>query len=613
MLAQNIRNVAIVAHVDHGKTTLVDSILKQTRVFRDSAMVRDCYLDSNDLERERGITILAKNASVVYRDIKINIIDTPGHSDFGGQVERVLKMADGVLLLVDAAEGPMPQTRFVLEKALALNLKPVVVINKVDKPAARVDEVHEEVFDLFVSLGASNEQLDFPLLLASGRDGWAVRDAADPRESITPVLDAIVESIPAPPRVDGPVQMQVATLDYNDYAGRIGIGRVYRGTLTVGQPLVTIKNNGAVAPATLKQIFIFEGVGRAEQTEVACGDLCAVVGIEDIDIGDTVADAEQPEALPPIAIDEPTLAMAFRVNDSPFCGQECRFSSSRHLRERLFREAERDVALHVEEMGKEAFKVSGRGVLHLSILLETMRREGYELQVSQPHVIVKVIDGQRCEPLEILTIQTPAAYAGRIIELVGQRRGEMTRMEQHGERRFLDFHIPTRGMIGLRTQLTSATAGEAVISHQFLRYAPERPHVPRRTNGVLVSMETGIVTAYALDALQSRGLFFADAGEKVYEGMIVGEHCKEGDLVINLQRGKQLTNMRAAGADRKMKIAPPVRMSLEEALEYVANDERVEVTPQNIRLRKIHLHEHERRRVRRQTDAEAVNNLNETE
>ena len=600
MSFKTIRNVAIVAHVDHGKTTLVDAILKQTRVFRDSAAVRDCYLDSNDLERERGITILSKNASVIYRDTKINIIDTPGHSDFGGQVERVLKMADGVLLLVDAAEGPMPQTRFVLEKALALHLKPVVVINKVDKPAARIDEVHEEVFDLFVALGASNEQLDFPLLLASGRDGWAVREPGDPRDSIMPVLDAVVDAIPAPPQVDGPVQMQVTTLDYSDYAGRIGIGRVYRGTLAVGTPLAVIKRTGSTAPATLKQLFVFEGVGRKEQREVGCGDLCAVVGIEEIDIGDTVTDVEHPEALAPIAIDEPTLAMAFRVNDSPFCGQDCRFSSSRHLRERLFREAERDVALQVEELGKEAFKVSGRGVLHLSILLETMRREGYELQVSQPHVIVKTIDGKRCEPLEILSIQTPAEYAGRIIELVGQRRGEMTRMEQHGERRFLDFHIPTRGMIGLRTQLTSATAGEAVISHQFLRYAPEKPHGPRRTNGVLVGMETGTVTAYALDALQSRGIFFVDAGEKIYEGMIVGEHCKEGDLVVNLQRGKQLTNIRAAGADRKMKIAPPVRMSLEESLEYIANDERVEVTPKHVRLRKIHLHEHERRRIKRQ-------------
>lgn len=598
--AKEIRNVAIIAHVDHGKTTLVDAILKQTSVFRDSAAVRDCYLDSADLERERGITILAKNASVIYRDIKINIIDTPGHSDFGGQVERVLKMADGVLLLVDAAEGPMPQTRFVLEKALALALKPVVVINKVDKPAARIDEVHEEIFDLFIALGASNEQLDFPLLLASGRDGWATREAADPRTSITPLLDAIVEGIPAPARVDGPTQMQVATLDYSDYAGRIGIGRVYRGALTVGGAYVTIKNNGTVFPATVKQLFTFEGVARQEQSAVACGDLCAVVGIEDVDIGDTVADAEHPEALAPITIDEPTLAMAFRVNDSPFCGKECRFSSSRHLRERLFREAERDVALHVEELGKEAFKVSGRGVLHLSILLETMRREGYEMQVSQPHVIVKTVDGQRSEPVEILTIQTTAEHAGRIIELTGQRRGEMTRMEQHGDMRTLDFHIPTRGMIGLRTQLTSATGGEAVISHRFLHYAPEKPHVPRRVNGALVSMETGSVTAYALDALQSRGMFFVGAGDQVYEGMIVGEHCKEGDLVVNLQRGKQLTNMRAAGADRKMKIAPPVRMSLEEALEYVANDERVEVTPKNVRLRKIHLHEHERRRVKRQ-------------
>jgi GTP-binding protein len=596
----DIRNVAIVAHVDHGKTTMVDAILRQIRLFRDPSAMRECFLDSGDLERERGITILAKNISIVYRDTKINIIDTPGHSDFGGQVERVLKMADGVLLLVDAAEGPMPQTRFVLEKALALHLIPIVVINKADKPAARIEEVHEEIFDLFVSLGASNEQLDFPLLLASGRDGWAVRNAGDPRESILPVLDVLLERVPPPPQTAGPVQMQVATLDYSDYCGRIGIGRVYRGTLHAGGPCVVIRNDGSRYASVVKQIFTFEGIERREQRSVAVGDLCAVVGPENLDIGDTVADAEQPEALPPIAVDEPTLSMVFRVNDSPFCGRECKYSSSRHLRERLLREAERDVALRVADIGREAFEVRGRGVLHLSILLETMRREGYEMQVSQPHVILKTVDGRRCEPFEMLTVHAPSAHAGRIIEMTGQRGGEMTRMEQHDDMRFLEFRIATRGMIGLRSKLVSATGGEAVIAHRFLEFGPDRGAVPRRTNGALVSMETGVVTAYALDALQSRGFFFVDSGERVYEGMVVGEHCKEGDLVVNLQKGKQLTNMRAAGSDRKMKIAPPVRMSLEEALEYVAADETVEVTPQSVRLRKVHLSEGDRRRLKRQ-------------
>ncbi len=601
MSGQALRNVAIIAHVDHGKTTLVDAILKQTRVFRDSAQVRECFLDSNELERERGITILAKNASVQYRNVKINIIDTPGHGDFGGQVERVLKMADGALLLVDAAEGPMPQTRFVLQKALATGLAPVVAINKADKPAARPDEVHEEVFDLFVALGASNEQLDFPLLLASGRNGWAVRDPADERVSIAPLLDAIVEHVPAPPRIEGPAQMQVVTLDYNDYAGRIGIGRVYRGTLRAGTPCVVIGNNGNRRAAVVRQLLSFEGVGRAETDRVPCGDLCAAIGLEQVEIGDTIADADVPEALPPILVDEPTLTMEFRVNDSPFGGRSSRFSSSRHLRERLFRETERDVALRVETLGTEAFVVSGRGVLHLAILLETMRREGYEMQVSQPRVIFKTIDGQRCEPIEILSVQTPDTGAGRVIELTGQRGGELTRMEQHGALRFLEFHIPTRGMIGLRTQLVSATGGEAVVSHLFSHYAPERSAGPRRVNGVLVSLAAGAANAYALDALQSRGKFFVDVGEPVYEGMIVGEHCKEGDLAVNLQKGKQLTNVRAAGADRKLKIAPPVRPSLEEALEYVADDERVEVAPDGIRMRKTFLKESDRRRLRRQT------------
>ena len=596
---QDIRNIAIIAHVDHGKTTLVDEILKQMHLFRDSSAVQECFLDSNDLERERGITILAKNISVPYNGVKINLIDTPGHSDFGGQVERVLKMADGVLLLVDAAEGPMPQTRFVLQKALQLNLKPIVVINKIDKPMARPDEVHEKVFDLFVELKATNEQLDFPLIYASGRDGWAVRDLSEPRESIIPLMDAVLEHIAGPVYREGPVQMQVMTLDYNDYVGRIGIGRVYRGELDVRMAHVLIKRDGSQVPVKIKQLFTFEGLERQEQASVRCGDLCAVVGLEGVDIGDTVCDADEPEALPLIHIDEPTISMMFRVNDSPFYGQDSRYSSSRHLRERLFREVQKDVALRVEEISGESFKVSGRGVLHLSILIENMRREGYEMTVSQPHVIIKEVEGRKQEPIEILSVDAPSESAGKIIELVGLRRGEMLRMEQHENRQLMEFHIPTRGMIGLRTKMTTATAGEAVIAHRFVHYAPFKGPIPQRINGVLVSMDAGKAVAFAIDGLQSRGFFFIDPGETTYEGMIVGEHCKDNDLVVNLQKGKQLTNMRAAGSDRNMKIAPAVRLSLEEALEYIANDELVEVTPNHIRLRKLHLSEIDRKRLKR--------------
>lgn len=596
---QNIRNIAIIAHVDHGKTTLVDEILKQMHMFRDSSVVQECFLDSNDLERERGITILAKNISVPYKGVKINVIDTPGHSDFGGQVERVLKMADGVLLLVDAAEGPMPQTRFVLDKALQLHLKPMVVINKIDKPMARPEEVHDKVFDLFVELKATNEQLDFPLIYASGREGWAVRHLDDKRESIIPLMDAVLEHIPGPIHREGPVQMQTMTLDYNDYVGRIGIGRVYRGELDVRMSHVLIKRDGSRIPVKIKQLFTFEGLERQEQATVRCGDICAVVGVEGVDVGDTVSDADEPEALPLISIDEPTISMMFRVNDSPFFGQDSRYSSSRHLRERLMREVQKDVALRVEEISGESFKVSGRGVLHLSILIENMRREGYEMTVSQPHVIIKEIDGQKQEPIEILTVDVPLENAGKIIELVGSRRGEMLSMEQHGNRQLMEFNIPTRGMIGLRTKMTTASAGEAVISHRFLHYAPFKGAIPQRINGVLVSMDSGKSVAFAIDGLQSRGFFFIDVGEVTYEGMIVGEHCKDNDLVVNLQKGKQLTNMRAAGSDRNMKIAPPVRLSLEEALEYIANDELVEVTPNHIRLRKLYLAEIERRRMKR--------------
>jgi GTP-binding protein len=592
-----IRNIAIIAHVDHGKTTLVDQILRQANLFRENEAVQDCVLDSNDLERERGITILSKNISVIYRGAKINVIDTPGHSDFGGQVERVLNMADGVLLLVDAAEGPMPQTRFVLDKALQLGLKPIVVINKVDKSDQRADQVLDMVFDLFVELDASDEQLDFVTLYGSGRDGWLVRDLDDPRQSIVPLMDALVDEIPPPPHREGPVQLQITSLDYSDYVGRIGIGRVYRGALTPGQVKV-VKRDGTVTQAQVRQLQTFEGLGRADADSVPCGDLCAVIGIPDIDISDTIADLETPESLPPIAIDEPTISMQFRVNDSPLYGKEGTFLSSRHLRERLFKETERDVALHVEEGVADSFTVSGRGILHLSILMENMRREGYEFSVSRPHVILQEVEGKKHEPLEVLVVDTPAETAGKIIELVGMRRGEMMSMDAHGDRQMLKFEICTRGLIGLRSKLMTASAGEAIVAHRFDRYTPFKGELPGRQNGVLVSMAQGDAVPFAVDGLQQRGTFFIEPGEATYEGMIVAEHCRGGDLVVNLQKGKQLTNVRAAGSDRGMQIAPPQRLSLEEALEYIDDDELVEVTPENIRLRKFYLTENERKRAK---------------
>ena len=602
---REVRNVAIIAHVDHGKTTLVDEILKQAKVFRDNQEVVNCFLDNNDLERERGITILSKNISVEYKGVKINVIDTPGHSDFGGQVERVLKLADGVLLLVDAAEGPMPQTRFVLDKALQLKLRPVVVINKVDKPDARPTVVQNKVFDLFCDLDASEEQLDFPLIYASGRNGWAVRHLEDPRESILPLMDAILEFVPPPRVVEGPVQAQVATLDYSNFVGRIGIGRVYRGVLDTRQPLSIIKRDGTVRPAQIKQLFTFEGVQRRETSQVECGDLCAIVGIEDIDISDTITDVNAPEQMPVIAIDEPTISMVFRINDSPFFGREGKYVGSRQLRERLFREVERDVALRVEEVSGDSFKVSGRGVLHLAILIETMRREGYELAVAKPQVITKVIDGVKQEPVELLSVDVPEEFVGRIIELVGTRRGELIQMESRGSRQLLEFQIPTRGLIGLRSRALTLSQGEAIVSHRFDHYEPYKGEIPSRIPGTMVSMGQGRAVAYAIDGLQQRGEFFIEPNEEVYEGMIVGEHCKEGDLVVNVQKAKQLTNLRAAGSDRNLKIAPPRRMSLEQALEYIEDDELVEVTPKNIRLRKVYLTELERRRQRTRSAAEA--------
>ncbi|MBO7147014.1 MAG: translational GTPase TypA [Lentisphaeria bacterium] len=596
---QEIRNIAIIAHVDHGKTTLVDEIIKQAKIFRENQEMHQRFLDNNDIERERGITILAKNISVTYKDCKINIIDTPGHSDFGGQVERVLNMADGVLLLVDSAEGPLPQTRFVLDKALKLNLKPVVIINKIDRPDARPDDVLNKVFDLFIDLNATEEQLDFPVLYASGRDGWATEDLENgSRDSILPLMDAIIKYIPPTPVKDGDFQLQVTTLDYNDYVGRIGIGRVNRGTLKFNEPMVMIKRDGTTKSIQLKQLFTFEGVSRKEATEVRCGDLCALAGIEGIDISDTIASASNPEKMPPIAIDEPTLSMTFKVNDSPLFGKEGKYVSSRHIRERLLKEAERDVALKVDQIGPDAFNVSGRGVLHISILVENMRREGYELMVSQPHVITKEIDGRKCEPVELLTIDLPDGTAGKVIELVGARRGEMVSMETHTSRQLVQFHIPTRGLIGLRTKVMNATGGEAIMSHLFDHYEPFKGDIPQRVNGVMISMAGGKAVQYALEGLQQRGTFFVEAGVECYEGMIVGEHCKEGDIEVNVQRAKKLTNMRAAGSDHYVRVAPPAKMSLEESLEYIADDEYVEVTPQSIRLRKQYLSELERKKNR---------------
>jgi len=596
---QSIRNIAIIAHVDHGKTTLVDQILKQAEVFRANEDVQDCVLDSNDIERERGITILSKNISIQYKGSKLNIIDTPGHSDFGGQVERVLNMADGVLLLVDAAEGPMPQTRFVLDKALQLNLKPVVVINKVDKDDARPHDVVDMVFDLFVELGASDYQLDFQTLFGSGRDGWLSEDPEGPRDTIVPLLDTIIEHVPAPEMNEGPVQVQVTTLDHSDYVGRIGIGRVYRGTLDTKTPIKVIKQAGGEANKQIKQLFTFEGLGRKETNQVQCGDLCAIVGIPDIDIGDTVTCAESPEALPPIQLDEPTISMIFRVNDSPLFGQEGEFVTSRQIHDRLMKECERDVALKVEVIDGDNFNVSGRGVLHISILIENMRREGYELSISQPHVIFKTIDGVKHEPIEDLTVEVPEESAGKVIEMVGSRRGEMVSMDGRGGRQLLKFTIPTRGMIGLRSRLMTATAGEAIVAHCFHEYVPMKGDFPHRRNGVLISIAGGKAMAYSIDALQQRGVFFVDPNDECYEGMIVGENAKEGDLMVNVQKGKQLTNVRSSGTDKALKIAPAKKMSLEETLEYIADDELVEATPKSIRLRKKLLKEVERKRARK--------------
>ena len=594
---KEIRNIAIIAHVDHGKTTLVDQILKQCQVFRKNQVVRERFLDSNDLERERGITILAKNISIPYKDYKINLIDTPGHADFGGEVERVLKMADGVLLLVDSFEGPMPQTRFVLEKALSLHLKPIIVINKIDRPDNRPEEVLDEIYDLFIELDAHEDQLDFPVLYASGRDGWAVKDLKNKKQNLDPLLESIINDLPSPPVMEGDTQIQITTLDYSDYVGRIGIGRVFRGTLRKTGKLSIIKRDGSIHETSPKQLFVFDGLSRIEVEEVQCGDICAIVGIEDIDIGDTIADAGNPEPLEFIEIDEPTISMTFTVNNSPFYGREGKYVTSRQLRDRLYKELEHNVAMRVHDTSSpDSYKVSGRGILHLSILIENMRREGYELQVRDPKVIYKEINGKKAEPIEVLVVDVPTESAGKVIELVGQRRGEMVKMENKGNMNKLEFHIPTRGIVGLRTKILTATSGEGVMHHRFFQYEYFKGAINKSTNGVMISMDEGASTAYAIDSLQDRGKFFIDPGEIVYKGQIIGEHSKENDIEVNIQRGKKLSNMRASGSDKAVKITPAIKFTLEEALEYIQEDEMVEVTPKSIRLRKLHLDSNERKR-----------------
>ncbi|MEM9675873.1 MAG: translational GTPase TypA [Bacteroidota bacterium] len=602
---QSIRNVAIIAHVDHGKTTLVDKIIYASKIFRENQDAGELILDSNDLERERGITITSKNVSVRYKDVKINIIDTPGHSDFGGEVERVLKMADGVLLLVDAFEGAMPQTRFVLSKALSLGLKPIVIVNKVDKPNCRPDEVHEQVFDLMFNLDATEEQLDFPTLYGSGKNGWMSTDWNQPTDDITPLLDAILEHIPEAPQREGVPQMQVTSLDFSSFVGRIAIGRVYQGKLEEGATMGLSKRDGSIKKVKIKELQVFEGLGKAKVSEVSSGDICAVVGLEDFEIGDTLTSLEQPEPLPRIAIDEPTMSMLFTINNSPFFGKEGKFVTSRHLRDRLFKETEKNLALRIEETDSEdRFLVYGRGILHLAVLIETMRREGYEFQVGQPQVLFKEIDGVRHEPIETMVVDVPESVSGKVIELATQRKGELMVMEPKGDMQHLEFSIPARGLIGLRNQMLTATAGEAVMTHRFKSYEPYKGPVPSRINGSLISMDMGVGTPYSIDKLQDRGVFFVDPGEEIYMGQVIGEHTRGNDLVINILKGKKLTNMRAAGSDDNNKIAPKKEFSLEEALEYIQKDEYVEVTPKSIRMRKIYLDENERKRMNAKLEAQ---------
>ena len=596
---QDIRNIAIIAHVDHGKTTLVDKMLMAGKLFRDNQKTGTQILDSNDLERERGITILSKNVSIRYKDVKINIIDTPGHSDFGGEVERVLNMADGCILLIDAFEGPMPQTRFVLQKALQIGLKPIVVVNKVDKPNCRPEEVYEMAFDLMCALDATEEQLDFPVVYGSAKQGWMGPDYNKPTNDITYLLDKIIDVIPAPKQLEGTPQMLITSLSYSSYTGRIAMGRVHRGTLTTGMDVTIAHRDGTMEKTKIKDLQTFEGMGHAHADSVSSGDICAIVGLENFEIGDTICDLANPEPLPPIAVDEPTMSMLFTINDSPFFGREGKFCTSRHIGERLQKELERNLALKVREISPDRWIVSGRGVLHLSVLIETMRREGYELQVGQPQVIYKNIDGVKCEPVEELTINVPEEYSSKMIDMVTRRKGEMTSMESQGDRVNIEFEIPSRGIIGLRTNVLTGSQGEAIMAHRFKDYQPYKGEIVRRTNGSMIALESGTAFAYAIDHLQDRGRFFISPQDEVYAGQVVGEHVHDNDLVVNVTKAKQLTNMRASGADEKARIVPPVIFSLEEALEYIKEDEYVEVTPKSMRMRKITLDHLERKRANR--------------
>lgn len=595
-----IRNIAIIAHVDHGKTTLVDNILKATKVFRENEEHGELIMDSNDLEKERGITIFSKNASVVYKNVKINVIDTPGHADFGGEVERVLKMADGVLLLVDAFEGPMPQTRFVLQKALQLGLHPIVVINKVDKENCRPDEVHDAVFELFFQLDATEEQLNFPTYYGSGKQGW-FNDTLEPITGIEPLLNGILEHVPPPQTEEGNLQLQVTSLDYSSFLGRIAIGKVKRGSIREGQPVSLCKRDGAIEKQKVRELYVFEGMGKKKVAQVEAGDICAIVGIEDFNIGETIADIESPEALETIAIDEPTMSMTFSINNSPFFGKEGKYVTSRHIRDRLDKELEKNLALRVEDSeGGDSFIVYGRGIMHLGVLVETMRREGYELTVGQPHVLTKMIDGKKHEPYEILVIDVPETYSGKAIDLATQRKAELLVMESKGEYQHLEFDIPSRGLIGLRSQLLTATAGTAVMAHRFDAYKEWKGQIPGRLNGVLIAKEKGMATPYSIDKLQDRGRFFIDPGVEVYGGQILGENSRPDDLVINVTENKKLTNMRASGSDDSVRIAPRIEFTLEEYMEYIEWDECIEVTPLNLRLRKIELDPHERKKIKKQ-------------
>jgi len=598
---QEIRNIAIIAHVDHGKTTLVDKMMLAGHLFRGDQTNGELVLDNNDLERERGITILSKNVSIIYKDTKINIIDTPGHSDFGGEVERVLNMADGCILLVDAFEGPMPQTRFVLQKALQIGLKPIVVVNKVDKPNCRPEEVYEMVFDLMFSLNATEDQLDFPVVYGSAKNNWMGEDWKTPTEDINYLLDQIIEHIPGPKRLEGTPQMLITSLDYSSYTGRIAVGRVHRGKLTEGMNITLVHRDGSQTRSKIKELHTFEGLGRKRVESVSSGDICAIVGLEAFEIGDTICDFENPEPLPTIAIDEPTMSMVFTINDSPFFGKEGKFVTSRHIHDRLMKELDKNLALRVQkDETTDKWTVFGRGVLHLSVLIETMRREGYELQVGQPQVIYKTINDQRCEPIEELTISVPEEFSSKMIDMVTRRKGELTSMETAGDRVNIEFNIPSRGIIGLRTNVLTASAGEAIMAHRFKEYQPYKGDIERRTNGSMIAMETGTAFAYAIDKLQDRGKFFIFPQEEVYAGQVVGEHAHDNDLVINVTKSKKLTNMRASGSDDKARIVPPIVFSLEEALEYIKEDEYVEITPKSMRMRKIILDELERKRANKQ-------------